>query len=133
MSEANVTLAKNMYDAFGRGDIATIVKAVAPDISWQIIGRASDFPTLGARNGPSGVQEFFATVAQHLDFSEFSPNEFYPVGDKVFVLGRYAMTVKKTGRPIASDWCHVFTIRDGKVTAFREFTDTAQAAEAYRD
>jgi uncharacterized protein len=40
--------------------------------------------------------------------------------------------VKKTGRRIASDWCHVFTVRDGKVAAFREFTDTAQAAAAYR-
>jgi ketosteroid isomerase-like protein len=27
---------------------------------------------------------------------------------------------------------HVFTIKGGKVTAFREFTDTAQFAEAYR-
>jgi uncharacterized protein len=78
------------------------------------------------------VQAFFADVAQHLDFSEFSPKEFYPVGDKVFVLGSYAMTVKKTGLPHASDWCHIFTISDGKVTAFREFTDTAQVAAAYR-
>jgi len=27
---------------------------------------------------------------------------------------------------------HVFTIKDGKVTDFREFTDTATFAEAYR-
>jgi ketosteroid isomerase-like protein len=42
------------------------------------------------------------------------------------------MTVKKTGKPIDTDWCHVFTVHGGKVTAFTEFTDTAQAAEAYR-
>ena len=78
------------------------------------------------------MQGFFASVAEHLDFSEFTPKEFYPSGDKVFVLGRYAMTVKKTGLPMASDWCHIFTIREGRVTAFHEFTDTAQVAEAYR-
>ena len=54
------------------------------------------------------------------------------VGEKVFALGYYEVTVKNTGRRIGSDWIHVFTIRDGKVTSFREFTDTAQAAEAWR-
>jgi ketosteroid isomerase-like protein len=33
---------------------------------------------------------------------------------------------------MASDWAHIFTIRDGKVVKFREFLDTAVAAEAYR-
>jgi len=32
----------------------------------------------------------------------------------------------------SSDWCHIFTFRDGKVAKFREFLDTAQAAEAFR-
>jgi len=132
MSDANVDLAKSMYAAFQRGDIATIVKTVTPDISWELAGRPGDFPTIGTWRGPSGVQDFFATVAKHLDFSEFSPTEFFPSGDKVFVLGRYAMTVKQTGKAMACDWCHIFTIRDGRVIGFLEFTDTAQAAEAYR-
>ena len=33
---------------------------------------------------------------------------------------------------IESDWLHVFTIRGGKVAAFKEFSDTAQFAEAFR-
>jgi hypothetical protein len=33
---------------------------------------------------------------------------------------------------VASDWVHVFTIRNRKVTKFREFNDTAQFAQAYR-
>jgi hypothetical protein len=129
MSDANVALVKSLYDAFGRGEIATIVGAVTPDISWEIVGRRSDFPTFGKFSGPAGVQEFFGAVGQHLEFSEFSPNEFYAAGDKVFVLGRYAMMNKKTGRPIESDWIHVFTLSSGKVKGFREFTDTAQALD----
>ena len=79
-------------------------------------GRASDFPTFGPRKGQAGVQEFFTLVGSNLDFSEFSPKEFYAVGDKVFVLGHYAMTVKKTGKAMASDWVHIFTVAGGKVT-----------------
>jgi ketosteroid isomerase-like protein len=133
MSNANVGLVQSLYAAFGRGEIATITNAMAPGSTWEVVGRASDFPTLGERKGSAGVQGFFDAVGQNLTFSEFSPNEFYAVDDKVFVLGHYAMTVKKTGKPLASDWIHIFTFRDGKVTAFREFTDTAKAAEAYRD
>jgi ketosteroid isomerase-like protein len=50
----------------------------------------------------------------------------------VFVLGHYTYTVKKTGKSGSSDWVHVFTIADGKVKAFRDFSDTARAAEANR-
>lgn len=132
MSNGNVALVKSLYEAFGRGDIGTIVGAVTPNASWEIVGRRSDFPTFGMFRGPAGVQEFFTAVGENLDFSEFSPKEFHSADDKVFVLGHYAMKSKKTGRPIKSDWIHVFSISGGKVMGFREFTDTAQAAELNR-
>ena len=128
----NIALVKSLYAAFGKGDVATIVAACAPDVDWITVGSAGDFPTFGPRKGPVGVQEFFNLVGSNLEFSEFTPKDFYPVGDKVFVLGRYAMKVKKTGKPMQSDWLHVFTIADGKVKAFSEFLDTARAVEAFR-
>jgi uncharacterized protein len=128
----NVALAKSLYAAFGKGEIPTIIAALAPEILWETVGRGSDFPTFGVRKGPVQVQEFFALVGSNLDFSDFSPREYYPVGDKVFVLGHYAMTVKKTGKKMESDWAHVFSVVGGKVTAFKEFLDTARAAEAYK-
>jgi ketosteroid isomerase-like protein len=133
MSNANVALVQSMYAAFGRGEIATIVGALTPDVKWESVGRASDYPGFGPRKGQGAVEEFFSIVGQNLTFTEFSPKEFYAVDDKVFVLGHYAMTMKKNGRKHASDWIHVFTIRGGKVVQFREFSDTAQAAEAFRD
>ena len=50
----------------------------------------------------------------------------------MFALGHYDWTIRKTGKTAGADWVHVFTIRDGKVTAFDEFTDTAQFAAALR-
>ena len=43
----------------------------------------------------------------------------------------YAVNVKSTGRSIASEWAMVFTIRDGKIVRFREWTDSAQVVQAY--
>ncbi len=132
MANANVTLVQSLYAAFGRGEIATIVNAMTPDSTWEMVGPATDFPTFGLWRGQAGVKDFFAAVEANLAFSDFSPKEFYAVDDKVFALGHYAMTVKKTGKPLASDWIHIFTIRGGRVAGFREFMDTASAAEAYR-
>ena len=72
-------------------------------------------------------------LARIHDFSEFTPREFLSTGDRVFVLGHYASTMRKNGRKAASDWVHIFTVRGGKLAAFLEFTDTAEFARAWTD
>ena len=131
MSEANITFVQGMYAAFSRGDIDTIVQGCTPEIDWKSGGRKEDFPSFGPRKGAAGVRDFFRSVAEQLEFSEFSPQEFYADRDKVFVLGHYAGTMKKNGNRFSSDWCHGFTFRGGKVEKFREFTDTANIRAAY--
>jgi ketosteroid isomerase-like protein len=34
MSAANIAFVQSLYAAFGRGDIATIVNGLAPDVDW---------------------------------------------------------------------------------------------------
>jgi ketosteroid isomerase-like protein len=48
------------------------------------------------------------------------------------MLGYYIPTMKSTRRNGASEWVRVFNFRGGKVPKFREFTDTATFAQAYR-
>ena len=47
-------------------------------------------------------------------------------------LGSYQWHVKETGRDYASDFVHIFTIRDGKIAGFREHFDSAVVAAAYQ-
>ena len=131
MSQANIAVVQDLYAAFGRGDVATILDGLAPDVDWCSVGRASDFPAFGPRSGHAAVADFFKTVAENETFSEFLPQEFHASGDKVFVTGRYSLTMTKTGRPATCEWVHVFTLRDGKVARWREHTDTAQFAAVW--
>jgi ketosteroid isomerase-like protein len=126
----NIQFVQSLYAAFGRGDVDTIVAALSPDVDWENVGRASDYETLGPRRSPDEVRQFFEHLASDVDFTEFSPNDFDAVGDKVFVEGHSRMSLKAGGPQMDTDWVHVFTIRDGKVTRFRDFIDTAQLAEA---
>jgi ketosteroid isomerase-like protein len=132
MSTNNIDLVQQLYDAFGKGDIPTLMNSMSEDIAWHSGGRASDYPGFGPRRGHAEVREFFKIIAENNDFAHFTPREFYAADDKVFVLGDYEMTLRKNGKKFASDWAHIFTIHGGKVTGFREFLDTAHAAECYR-
>lgn len=132
MSDANIAFVRSLYAAFQRGDIGAIVGAAAPDAIWQVHGRPKDHPAIGAYKGPRGVQKFFGIVAETEDVTAFAPREFYASGDKVFVRGHYAWTMRKTGKPVSCEWLHMMTVRDGKLLGFEEFNDTAQFAEALR-
>jgi ketosteroid isomerase-like protein len=62
----------------------------------------------------------------------FEPQEFFGDGDRVVVLGRHEWTVKSSGTPFDSDWVHIFTIRDGRIAAFRQSMDTLKVVQAHQ-
>jgi ketosteroid isomerase-like protein len=64
--------------------------------------------------------------------TKFEPKEFIAQGDRVVALGTYAATVRETGRSYETDWVHVFTVKDGKITSFNEFFDSAAASRAFQ-
>jgi ketosteroid isomerase-like protein len=132
MSDANIAFVKDIYAAFGRGDIAAILAALTPDVRWEMVGRVADFPNFGIRTGVEGVGVFFRTVGETEEFDQFEPLSFHASADRVFVEGHAAGRLKASGKPVVTDWVHVFTLRDGRIAAFREFLDTAQYAEGWR-
>jgi uncharacterized protein len=129
--QENIAVAQQGYNNFKTGNIAALVAQATDDIVWQL-PEVEGVALSGTRTGRDGVTEFFATVARDQEVIEFEPREFVAQNDKVVVLGHYRWRVRNTGREFASDFVHVFTIRDGKIAAFREHFDTAVAAGAYR-
>lgn len=131
-ANANILIARSLYAAFSRGDVATVLAGCTPDIEWHAGGRREDFPTFGPRKGIQEVGEFFQTVAQLEQFTDFSPKEFYSEGDHVIAMGSLSITLTSNARQLSSEWVHVITFRNGKVARFREFLDTAAYVAAYR-
>ncbi len=128
----NLAQVKAVYDAFGRGDVRAILDGCSPAIKWHSGGTREDFPVFGPRSGLDGVASFFKDVAENNQFSSFEPRDFLASGDKVVVIGHYDMTQKKTGKPLSSDWVHIFTFAGGKCVAWRELNDSAAFYKAYR-
>lgn len=128
---ANVAIIKQCYAAFQRGDVATLKSYFAEDISWEIPAIPGAAFT-GKRQGNAHVMKFFEEMSAAQNVDAFEPTEFIAQGARVVVLGHYRFTVLATKRSFASEWVHIFTVRDGKIAALREFSDTHLAEAAYR-
>jgi hypothetical protein len=127
----NANLVKQAYEQFRNGNIAAVLDLCADDIEWELPATAN-VPFSGKRHGRDQVEEFFRQLDQMQQAQQFEPREFIAQGDTVVAIGHYAWLVKATGRTFESDWAHVFRIRNGKLSSFREYADTLAAAEAYQ-
>jgi ketosteroid isomerase-like protein len=131
-ADRNTQVVKDAYAAFLRGDVASILDNVADDVEWEgVKGAEGVLPQAGVRRGRAAVAQFFQQVNDTVAFETFDPIEYVATGDTVVAIGRYSGKAKPTGRALGSDWAMVFTIRDGKVTRFREFTDSAMLVRAF--
>ena len=132
MEAENVRVVQGAYAAFGRGDISGLLGYMTDDIHWRpVIGTAAHVPFSGERTGKTNVAEFFKQVAESEDFEQFEPREFVAQGDTVVAIGHYRAVSKATGKRFDSDFAMVFTLRNGKVATFREFTDSAGINAAF--
>lgn len=125
----NLQVVKDGYAAFSRGDIAGLLERFSPDIEWHIPG--TGLPLAGTYRGHDGVTKFFQKLAQEAEILDFQPREFVADGDRVLVVGSERVKVRATNRTVDLDWIMSFTMRNGKVTNFREYTDTKALADAY--
>lgn len=124
---SNVQVIQDMYEAFGRGDIATVLSGMAPNIEWREAEGNPYQPSGDAWVGPDAiVSNLFMKIGADWDGFTIHPKDFHDAGDTVVVEGRYTGTHKATGKSLDAQMCHVFRIRDGKVTSFQQFVDTAQ-------
>ena len=55
IDDANVTLIKSVYEAFGRGDVDFIAKRVGPAARWDFNVAKSDVPWHKPAVGPAGA------------------------------------------------------------------------------
>lgn len=132
MNETNKTqVVKDAYAKFQNRDIDGLMNLFSEDIHWKIPEVAGS-PLINECRGHEEVGKFFAQLDEAEDITHFEPKEFIAQNDRVVVLGNYRATIKATGRDFDSDWVQIFTVRDGKITSFLEFFDTAAAERAYQ-
>jgi len=122
---------RRFYDALGRGDVATVLALLDPQVQWT---EAESFPYYsGTWEGPEAVvNNLLIPLARDWDGFSASAHEFIASGDRVVSLGIYTGKFKKTGRAIKVAFAHVWTVRNGRLARFDMYTDTAKVLEAVK-
>jgi len=127
----NVKLVKNTYEAFGRGDVPSVLGAMSPDIKWHQAESNPYRPTGEPWVGPDAVlNNLFMKLGAEWDGFTVHPKSFYDAGDSIIVEGRYTASYKATGKSINAQFCHIWNVRDGRLSKFQQYVDTAKLQEA---
>jgi ketosteroid isomerase-like protein len=124
---SNVNFVRDLYTEFGSGDVPAVLGGMSADIEWREAENNPYQMSGSAWVGPDAIlQNLFMRLATEWDTFTVLPKDLHDAGDTVVAEGRYTGTYKETGRSLDAQFCHVFKIRDGKVSSFQQFTDTAQ-------
>jgi ketosteroid isomerase-like protein len=115
-----------VYEAFGRGDVAGILDAVADDVDWAAEASSTAAPWYGVRHGKDAVAKFFTEFGSAMEVEEFTPVSLAANDTDVHTVVRFRARSRSTGKTAAMDLHHYFTFRDGKIAYYRGTEDTAQ-------
>lgn len=117
MTDPNSELVQRAYEAFGVGDVPTVLGLLADDVAWHIPGRS---PLSGDYKGHDGVLDFFGRC-QELSGGTIrvGADEILADGERVVVLS--TVSAERHGQFWSSPEVHVLRVVDGHITEFREF------------
>jgi ketosteroid isomerase-like protein len=136
MHDQNAMLAavQSIYEAFGRGDVPTILSKLSPEIVWEYGFTPNEVPWLQHRAGHAGVLAFFEALGGNVEITHFAPTDLLLGQGKVVALIELRGVVRATGVPLAeSDEVHIWHFgADGKVDRFRHVLDTLQHERGWR-
>jgi ketosteroid isomerase-like protein len=130
--DVKVKTIAEVYEAFGRGDVAAILDAVTEDVDWAAEATSSAAPWYGVRHGRNEVAEFFAAFGATMEVEEFTPVSFAANDTDVHTVVRFRARSRSTGKTAAMNLHHFFTFRDGKIAYYRGTEDTAQTEAVLR-
>jgi hypothetical protein len=132
-SPGNTEVINGIYQAFASGDMPTVLGSMDAGIVWNEAegnAMADGNPYVG----PDAVlQGVFARIGAEYEYFNLKDIELHDMsGNQVLATLRYNGKIKKSGKPIDAQAAHLWTLKNGKVTAFQQYTDTKQLADAAR-
>jgi ketosteroid isomerase-like protein len=132
-ADVKIKTIEQVYEAFGRGDVAAILDAVTDDVDWAAETASTGAPWYGVHHGRDAVAEFFTAFGSAMEVQEFRPISFAANDTDVLTVVRFRARSRSTGKTAAMDLHHFFTFRDGKIAYYRGTEDTAQTEAVLRD
>src|SRR5262245_43420541 len=127
----NLEVVKACFAAFQRGDVPAIQRMSDDHVEFIEPGDPAAIPFAGRGKGKKSQEEFFHKVGETSEMLKFEPQRYGTSGEHVIALGFWDLKVKATGKFVHSDWAVDFIVKNGKVTRWQAYFDTAATAAAF--
>ena len=130
----NVATVNRIYEAFGKGDISTIIDHIADNVQWEQwadnSAQNAGVPWMQAQKGKQGVLNFFKNVGE-LEVKDFQVLSILANETQVAAEITFEARVPSTGNRYRDEEIHLWTFNEeGKVIGLRHYADTAKLIAA---
>lgn len=105
---------------------------ITPDAKFIAV-RAADYPDLplyGTFIGPEGLARFVTGLREAFDTQSFQVDHVVESEVTGAAFGRFEHRIRHTGKTFRSHWAVMCEFRQGKISLYRFFEDTAALEEA---
>jgi ketosteroid isomerase-like protein len=127
MSETNRAIIRKAYDDFARGNIPAVFAAFDPTITWQVPGHS---PLSGDFAGHDQVGGFFQRTLE-LSGGAFSIDVHHVLADDDLVVALTTVNARRNGVSASFPEVHVWRLKNGKATEFREYQGDEQREDRF--
>jgi ketosteroid isomerase-like protein len=129
MSEENVQIVRESWEAWRRGDMAALFEFYDPGVEWDMTH--AYVPGMGVYRGHEGIREFFREWGTFFAEYQAEPQQFMAADENVMVrvnqVGRGRVSTVRVEMP--SYW-QVYRLRDGRAVRVEIYRDEADALAA---
>jgi ketosteroid isomerase-like protein len=124
MSQKNVEVVRELWDAYSRGDIDRVIALSDPYVVLVTLEE-------GPLYGPDAVRANYARwMEAWREQPETTVEEVIGNGDHVFVIACFQGRGRGSGVRVEQRLYEVYTLRNGRILRVDEFSDRDQALEA---
>jgi len=127
----NLGAIQGIYDDFAKGDVPAVLGALDANVVWNE-AEGNEYADGNPYIGPDAVLKgvFERVVGDHEYFHLVNIQLHEMSNNQVLATLRYQAKRKDNGAAIDVQAAHFWTLKDGKATAFQQYVDTKQLAEA---
>ena len=120
---ANKKIASDLLACFTAGDVARALDMMTDDATWWIAGKPGQLPVVGTHDKQQIARVFHGMLGQLRNGLRMTVKGAVAEGDQV-ALEVASHGELRNGRVYDQEYHMLITIRDGKISAVREYLDT---------
>ncbi len=127
MSDSNSVIIRKTYEDFAQGNIPSVFATFDADISWHVPGHS---PLSGDYIGHDQIGGFFGRTME-LSGGAFSIDVHNVLAENDLVVALVTVNAQRHGLSASFPEVHVWRMKNGKATDFREYQGDEQREDHF--